>query len=140
MLKRLKNALLGLASASLLILPVAVPVTVFAQADIQSGLCAGTSLDPTQTTCQPADQAAANQKIKDIITVVINLFSLIVGVISVIMIIIGGLKYITSSGDSGNVTGAKNTILYAIIGLVVVALAQVIVRFVLAKATTPIGG
>jgi hypothetical protein len=51
------------------------------------------------------------------------------------MIIIGGLKYITSSGDSNNITSAKNTILYAIIGLVVVALAQFIVKFVLGKAT-----
>jgi uncharacterized membrane protein len=70
-----------------------------------------------------------------IIETVINVFSIVVGVVSVIMIIIGGLKYITSGGDSGNVSGAKNTILYAIIGLVVVALAQIIVRFVLDTAT-----
>lgn len=62
---------------------------------------------------------------------IINIFSIVVGVISVIMIIIGGLKYITSSGDSNNVTSAKNTILYAVIGLVVVAFAQIIVLFVL---------
>jgi hypothetical protein len=55
----------------------------------------------------------------------------IVGVAAVIMIIIGGFRYITSSGDSASVNSAKNTILYAIIGLVIVALAQVIVRFVL---------
>lgn len=77
----------------------------------------------------------ATERVNNIIRLVINIFSLIVGVISVIMIIIGGLKYITSGGDSGNVSGAKNTILYAIIGLVVVALAQVIVRFVLEKTT-----
>ena len=52
------------------------------------------------------------------------------------MIIIGGLRYITSGGDSGNVTGAKNTILYAVVGLIVVALAQVIVRFVVNRATS----
>jgi hypothetical protein len=57
----------------------------------------------------------------------------VVGVVSVIMIIIGGFKYIISSGDSANVTSAKNTILYAIIGLVVVLLAQIIVRFVIAR-------
>ncbi len=51
------------------------------------------------------------------------------------MIIVGGLKYITSGGDSGNITSAKNTILYAIVGLIVVALAQIIVRFVLQRAT-----
>lgn len=69
--------------------------------------------------------------VENTVAKVINVLSIIVGVVSVIMIIIGGLKYVTSSGDSGNVTSAKNTILYAIIGLVVVALAQAIVRFVL---------
>jgi TRAP-type C4-dicarboxylate transport system permease small subunit len=66
---------------------------------------------------------------------IINIFSVIVGVIAVIMIIIGGLKYITSGGESSNVSGAKNTIIYAIVGLVIVALAQFIVRFVLSNAT-----
>jgi hypothetical protein len=47
------------------------------------------------------------------------------------MIVFGGFKYITSGGDSNNVSGAKNTIIYAIIGLVIVALAQLIVHFVL---------
>jgi hypothetical protein len=49
------------------------------------------------------------------------------------MIIIGGFKYITSGGDSNNVSSAKNTILYAIIGLIIVALAQTIVRFILGR-------
>lgn len=62
---------------------------------------------------------------------IINMFSLIIGVIAVIMIIIGGLKYIMSAGDPSNVTSAKNTILYAIVGLVIVAFAQIIVLFVL---------
>jgi hypothetical protein len=66
------------------------------------------------------------------------MFSLVVGVVAVIMIIIAGFKYITSGGDSGNVTSAKNTILYAIIGLVVVALSQFIVKFVLGRITTTI--
>ena len=47
------------------------------------------------------------------------------------MIIIAGLKYITSQGEPANIATAKNSIIYAAIGLVVVALAQVIVRFVL---------
>jgi uncharacterized membrane protein len=67
---------------------------------------------------------------------IINIFSWIVGVIAVIMIIVGGLKYITSGGDSSNVSSAKNTILYALVGLVIVALAQFIVRFVLGQANT----
>lgn len=57
----------------------------------------------------------------------------ITGAISVIMIVIGGLKYVFSAGDSAGVQSAKNTILYAIIGLVVTLFAQVIVSFVLSK-------
>jgi hypothetical protein len=49
------------------------------------------------------------------------------------MIIIGGFRYITAGGDSNNVSAAKNTIIYAIIGLVIVAFAQIIVQFVLNK-------
>ncbi len=66
----------------------------------------------------------------------LNLFSAIVGIIAVVMIIMGGLKYMTSQGDSGQLTGAKNTLIYAAVGLVVVALAQVVVQFVLKRFTT----
>lgn len=135
MIKTIKKLLTSLAVFSLLAVPVATPVAVYAQSDIEEGLCAGVNLDPgTAQTCD--NDVEANDKINSILKTVINLFSLVVGVVSVIMIIIGGLKYITSGGDSGNVTGAKNTILYAVIGLVVVALAQFIVRFVLSKVTT----
>lgn len=79
------------------------------------------------------DAASANSQVEEIITTVVDILSLVVGVLSVIMIIIGGLKYITSGGDSNSTQSAKNTILYAIIGLVIVALAQVIVRFVLGR-------
>ena len=62
---------------------------------------------------------------------VINIFSVVVGSVSVIMIIIGGFRYIISGGDSAGVTSAKNTILYAIVGLVIVLFSQAIIRFVL---------
>lgn len=71
--------------------------------------------------------------ISKVIQTIINILSIITGVVAVIMIIIGGLRYVTSAGDSNNLSSAKNTILYAIIGLVVVAMAQVIVRFVISK-------
>ena len=132
MIKKLQSILI----ASVFVLGFAAPVATLAvapasaQGSIQEGLDRGTrAVDP-----EGAD-ADAEDRVNQIITTVINIFSLVVGVISVIMIIIGGLKYITSGGDSGNVTGAKNTILYAIIGLVVVALAQIIVRFVLTQVT-----
>lgn len=119
--------------ASLFLVPVMAPAVAHAD-DITSGLCQGVSLKVGET-CDGTD-ANAQDKVNGLITLIINIFSIVVGVVAVIMIIIGGLKYITSSGDSNNITSAKNTILYAIIGLVVVALAQFIVKFVLNKAVT----
>jgi hypothetical protein len=119
-------ALVSLLAAFLL------PLTAAAQSNelnIQGGLCSGASFE-VNLDCQ-IDRVFASERLSFFITQAINIFSVIVGVIAVVMIIIGGVKYITSGGDAGNVTGAKNTILYAIIGLVVVALSQVIVQFVL---------
>lgn len=76
-------------------------------------------------------QGQAENQLFSAIETGVDIFSLIVGVIAVVMIIIGGLKYITSGGDSNSVSSAKNTLLYAVIGLVVVVLAQAIVFFVL---------
>ena len=64
---------------------------------------------------------------------VTNTILYIVGIIAVIMLIIGGIKYVISGGDSKKVTDAKNTVLYAIIGLVICFLAFAIVNFVIAS-------
>ncbi len=133
MIQRIKKLLTSVVVLGLVLTPVLAPAAVYAQdtANINDGLCAGSNLDINNTTCSATE---ANTTVNSLLKTIINIFSLVVGVVSVIMIIVGGLKYITSGGDSGNVTGAKNTILYAVIGLVVVALAQFIVRFVLGKA------
>lgn len=60
-----------------------------------------------------------------------NTILYIIGIIAVIVLIIGGIKYVVSGGDSKKVTDAKNTVLYAIIGLVIAFLAFAIVNFVI---------
>ena len=60
-----------------------------------------------------------------------NTILYIVGIIAVIMLIIGGIKYVVSGGDAKKVTDAKNTVLYAIIGLVIAVFAYAIVNFVI---------
>ena len=60
-----------------------------------------------------------------------NVLLFLIGAISVIMLIIGGIRYVVSGGDSSAVTGAKNTILYAIVGIVVAILAYALVNFVI---------
>ena len=60
---------------------------------------------------------------------IINTLLFIVGAIAVVMVIVGGLRYVISAGDQNAVTAAKNTILYAVMGLVIAMLAFAIVRF-----------
>lgn len=123
--------------SSLLLLPTLalVPGVASAQSNINNKICQGVL---TTTDTPPAGDVNASECNEEsgkgftsIVQTIINVFSLVVGAISVIMIIIGGFRYIISNGDSGGVSGAKNTILYAIVGLVIVLFAQVIVRFVL---------
>lgn len=64
------------------------------------------------------------------IRTVVNILLYILGAIAVVMIVIGGVRYTTSNGDSSAIKGAKDTILYAIIGLIVAILAYAIVNFV----------
>ena len=71
----------------------------------------------------------------NIIKNVINILSILVGAVSVIMLIVGGFRYIISNGDANSTKGAKDTILYALIGLIIVLFAQVIVRFVWTNAS-----
>lgn len=79
------------------------------------------------------DGGADSGDLTGLIKNIINILLFIVGVAAVIMIIIGGLRYTTSGGDSSSITAAKNTILYSIVGLIVAAMAFAIVNFVVDK-------
>lgn len=76
----------------------------------------------------------AASSIRTLLANVLNLLSWIVGVVAIIMVIIGGFKYVASNGDSNGINSAKHTVMYALIGVAVAALAQVLVRFVLRVA------
>ena len=75
----------------------------------------------------------SNDTAFDLIKTIINVMLSIAGIIAVIMIIIGGIRYVTSSGEQANVKGAKDTILYAVVGLVITIMAFAVVNFVLGK-------
>jgi len=76
---------------------------------------------------QPADLFGST----GIVTTITNVLLFIIGALSVIMLIIGGLRYVVSGGNSTQVTAAKNTILYAIVGLVIAFLAFAAINFVI---------
>ena len=82
-----------------------------------------------------ADQVSDLFGATGIFTTLTNVLLFIIGAISVIMIIIGGLRYVVSGGDSSKVSAAKNTILYAVVGIVVALLAYAIINFVIGSFT-----
>jgi cytochrome bd-type quinol oxidase subunit 2 len=101
-----------------------VPVNAGA-ASVIADQCAGVT---DSSVCK-----GQNAKPGDLIKNIVNTLLYIVGAVSVVMIIVGGIMYTTSAGDSGRVTKAKNTVTYAIVGLVVSFLAFAIVQFVVSK-------
>lgn len=90
-------------------------------------------IDGTDTCPAGSESSVCAGKTETVTTPVQTVISVLlfaIGVISVIMIIVGGLRYTISNGDSSKITQAKNTILYAVVGLVVAILSGLIVRFV----------
>ena len=80
------------------------------------------------------DCATNGSGVSGIIKAIVSILSYIVGVAAVFMVILAGFKYVTSSGDSGRISSAKSTLVYALVGLAIAALAQVLVHFVLSNA------
>ena len=90
--------------------------------------CKGANLNDAQADCK-SDEAAG--KLSGTLSNVINLLSAIIGIAAVIVIVLNGLRFITANGDSNAITSARNGVIYALVGLIIVALAQAIVRLVL---------
>lgn len=92
--------------------------------------CSG--VDCVQQGANKADTGGGNVSTLDQgISTVVNILLFLIGAVSVIMIVIGGIKYTTSNGNADQTKSAKNTILYAIVGLVVAILAYALVDFVI---------
>ena len=116
--------LLGLTAVA----PVAGAVTTGGTCDLTTG-----GINNGIECATPAD--SKKQLVGDggIFQTIVNILLFIVGAISVIMLIVGGIRYVVSGGDQSAVTGAKNTILYAIVGIVVAFLAYAAVNFVVTQ-------
>ncbi|HEY0964884.1 MAG TPA: hypothetical protein VGE13_00190 [Candidatus Saccharimonadales bacterium] len=126
----LLNSLKALLLVPVLALGVAtvVPATqASAAANCTDEVSLKNGADCAQGDDQQSDLFGSNGVFKTIT----NVLLFVIGAISVIMLIIGGIRYTVSGGDSGAVTSAKNTILYAIVGIVVAILAFAVVNFVI---------
>jgi len=126
MKKSIRTVIAGLLLVPILALGVSVAMpsdASYAQNGIQDGANAA------KTTEQPTNLFEGDGVFKKIT----NTALFLIGAISVIMLIYGGIRYTTSGGNAASVTAAKNTILYAIVGIVVAVLAFAIVNFVLGE-------
>ena len=133
-MKKLKAILVSLPVTSLvfggvLLATVATTVlqsqSVFAQGTVENGISGGAS------TAKGNNQPEKLEGQEGIFKKVTDVLLFLAGAVAVIVLIIGGIRYVISSGDSGQVQSAKNTILYAVVGLVVVIMAYAIVNFVI---------
>ena len=116
----------------LLFVPVLALGATLATTDVSAvcntaNLSIASGANCAQGNDQPADLFGGDNSIFRRVT---NILLFLVGAISVIMLIIGGIRYVISGGDQNQVTSAKNTILYAIVGIVVAFLAYAAVNFV----------
>ena len=121
MKQTIKTLLLGLVIGSAFVAMPLVASSDIASAQVSDGL------DMTKTT------ETGTRTVDNLIENVINILLWAIGIIAVIMIIIGGIRYATSNGDSNQVSAAKNTIMYSVVGLVIAIFAYAIVKFVIDK-------
>lgn len=132
----IKKAMLTLLAVPMLAAGVAglVAPHVSAAAASDNGLGlrkgVGSAKGNDQVSCLFGSEKEGCTEGSGIFQIIVNVILFIVGAVAVIMIVIGGVRYTVSNGDSNAVTGAKNTIMYAIVGLVVAIIAYALVNFV----------
>ncbi len=110
-----------------------VPAVAAQGVDVIGQGCKDVPGEPTLCTTNKPQPPGSNDLYgpNGVLTKIVKLLSTIIGVAAVIVIIVGAIRYALSSGDSSNINGAKNAILFALIGLIVALLARVVVVFVL---------
>lgn len=87
-------------------------------------------LSNVQSGVTKTKDAAGGLSMQTVISTVIGTMLFIVGLLAVVMLIYGGIRYVTSHGDKAQVTAAKETIMYAVVGLVVAIAAFAVVQWI----------
>lgn len=127
-----KERIVGLLAVPVLALTVGPAPAFAASLSISGGANSARGNDQSgclfgnEPGCEGTDQTP-------IFRTITNVLLFIIGAISVIMLIIGGIRYTTSNGDQQAVQNAKNTILYAVVGLVIAILAFAAINFVISS-------
>lgn len=130
MKKAIKTMLAGLLIVPMLALGANMGISLI-QPDYAQAQTAVPSISEGASAAKGTGQADTLMGDGGIFTTISNVALYVIGAISVLMLIYGGIRYTISGGDSSAVTAAKNTILYAIVGIVIALLAYAVVNFVL---------
>ncbi|MDB5175780.1 MAG: rane protein of unknown function [Candidatus Saccharibacteria bacterium] len=103
--------------------------------DIFEHTCSSGGKISSTSVCSDVNQQAGSSENPVIraLKIALNTLSLIGGIIAVIMVIVSGLRYITSDGDATGAKNAKHTLMYSLIGIAIIVAAQTIVRFTLSR-------
>jgi hypothetical protein len=125
-----KFVLIALTAVTLLVGVALVHTAPALAASAKDEICSGVGAASGGSGCSTP---TGSPTVNSVINTVINIISAFVGIVAVIMIVFAGFRYVTSGGDSGKISSAKNTLIYAIVGLVVAGLAQIIVRYVVVQ-------
>lgn len=120
-IKKLAQGLLLVPALVLGLSFVLAPQAIAQSDDVSGGISGGAE------AARGDDQG---DSLTEIFRTVVNIMLFLIGAVAVIMLVIGGIRYVVSGGNQDQVTGAKNTIMYAIIGIVVAFLAYAAVSFV----------
>lgn len=129
-MKKIKHLLLTGALLLLAFAPVLSTNLVHAQVSDESKDAACQGLGGATGDACTGD---AGSSVGNLVASIINILSWIVGLISIVMMIVGGLKFVTSNGNAQAISSARSTVIYALVGVVVAVVAQVLVRFVVTR-------
>lgn len=134
----MKKLVLNVIAAVLMVLGLGSIATLSPAYAVQGFCPDGTPITPggslSDCTNSGLNGATNNENtLMNTLTVIINVIVGVVGFVAVVMIVIGGIGFVTSQGDTTRVAKARNTILYGVVGLVVALLAYAIVNFVLSS-------
>lgn len=126
----MKKVILNVVAAALMMIGLGGIAQV---SPVHAAICANGNYEPNYENCDEwkGSQIAEQNNLMATLRTVINVVVGVVGFVAVVMIIMGGISFATSQGDSSKVAKARNTILYGVVGLIVALLAFAIVNFVL---------
>lgn len=124
-MKKIKQLLLASLMSLGLVLPLALPVAAIDVFD----QC--TDVEIESSICESSTEGDDEASLPSMAEIIVNTLLALLGMVSVVMIVVGGFRYTLSRGEASEVKTAKDIILYSAVGLIVAVLAYAIVNFVL---------